>query len=228
MTYAADAANGVAPPAKSRGNFERVYRTALRHSRHVRWLRIGTIAGIVTVLLIVLAANYMPPLGEFRLPGEIGNLVIQGPKIIMGSPRLAGYTTDSRAYEFTANTAAQDINKPDMLELDQIRATMEMADKTTVKMTAATGLYDLKGEMLTLNKDIVLISSTGYQGFLSEAVVDMRKGNVVSEKPVRVNMLNGFLNAKRLEVIDNGELLRFGGGVAMTLQPSKGATKVSE
>ena len=75
--------------------------------------------------------------------------------------------------------------------------------------------------MLTLNDNIVLVSSTGYEGRLSEAVIDMKKGNVVSEKPVWVKLLNGFLNAKRLEVVDNGAVLRFDGGVAMTLQPAR-------
>ena len=37
----------------------------------------------------------------------------------------------------------------------------------------------------------------------------MRKGNVVSDQPVWVKMLNGFLNAKRLEIVDNGSVLRF-------------------
>ena len=43
------------------------------------------------------------------------------------------------------------------------------------------------------------------------------KGSVVSEKPVVVQMLNGVLNANRLEVADNGEVIRFDGGVTMTL-----------
>jgi lipopolysaccharide export system protein LptC len=97
-----------------------------------------------------------------------------------------------------------------------------------VKLTAATGRYDMKAETLTLHKDIVLVSSTGYEGYLTQAVVDMRKGYVVSEQPVKVKMLNGLLDAKRLEVVDNGAVLRFGGGVSMTLQPTKDAAKAGE
>jgi hypothetical protein len=39
--------------ANSRGDFERSYRVALRHSRHVRWLRICVPAGIAALLLTV-------------------------------------------------------------------------------------------------------------------------------------------------------------------------------
>ncbi len=60
-------------------------------------------------------------------------------------------------------------------------------------------------------------SSTGYQGRLSEALVDIRKGNVVSEHPVEVRLLQGTLNANRLDIIDSGEVIRFHGGVVMDM-----------
>jgi hypothetical protein len=37
-------------------------------------------------------------------------------------------------------------------------------------------------------------------------------------------MLNGSLNAQRLDIADNGSVLRFG-GVEMTLQPGKSSSK---
>jgi lipopolysaccharide export system protein LptC len=223
----ANAEPGAAFPASSRGDIEQAYRRALRHSRRVRWLRVSVLAGIAMVLLAVVAANYMPPIGGFRLPGEMGKLVIKGTKITMQAPRLTGFTNDSRAYEFTAKAAAQDITKPNFVELQQISAKMEMADKSMVDMTADTGVYDLKTDTLTLNNNIHVASSTGYQGRLSQAVVDVRKGNVVSAQPVWVNLLDGLLNAKRMEIVDNGDVIRFG-KVTMILQLGKEATKEGE
>jgi lipopolysaccharide export system protein LptC len=223
----ANAERRAAFPASSRGDIEQTYRRALRHSRRVRLLRVSVIAGIAMVLLAVVAANYMPPIGGFRLPGEMGKLVIKGTKITMQAPRLSGFTNDSRAYEFTAKAAAQDITKPNFVELQEIRAKMEMADKSMVDLTADTGVYNLKTDMLTLSNNIHVVSSTGYQGRLSRAVVDVRKGNVVSDQPVWVNLLDGFLNAKRMEIVDNGDVIRFG-KVTMILQPSKEATKEGE
>jgi hypothetical protein len=40
-------------------------------------------------------------------------------------------------------------------------------------------------------------------------------------------MLNGFLDAKRMDIIDHGSVLHFD-GVAMTLQPGKEAAKQGE
>ncbi len=216
--YPETAANGYV--AGSRGDFERTYRSALRHSRQVRLLRIGVPIGIAALLLAVAAIDYMPPIGGFRLPGDLGKLVIHGTRITMEEPRLTGFTLDSRAYEFSAAAAAQDITKPNLVELDKLHAKMEMQDKSSVEMTAASGVYDVKAEILTLKDDIHLVSSTGYEGRLSEAVIDVRKGNVTSDKPVSLKMLNGFLNAQRLDIGDHGSVVRFT-GVSMTLQPGK-------
>jgi lipopolysaccharide export system protein LptC len=218
IAYPRNAGKGFS--AHSRGDFERSYRTALRHSRYVRWLRICVPAGIAVVLLAVTAMNYLPPIGGFRLPGELGNLVIHGTKITMQQPRLAGYTIDSRAYEFSADAAAQDITKPNLVELHQLHAKMEMQDTSTVEMSAISGIYDVKTEVLTLNDNIELVSSTGYEGRLSEATIDVRKGDVVSDKPVWVKMLDGVLNAKRLDIAEKGSVIRFS-DVSMTLQPGK-------
>lgn len=222
--YSANAVRESNFPSSTGVDTERLYRVALRHSRHVRWLRVGVLAGIAAVLLGVVGANYLPSLGEIRLPGELGKLVIKGTKITMQAPKLTGYTNDARPYEFTAKAAAQDIMKPDFVELDQIHATMGMADKSTVEMTAPAGIYDMKGNMLTLNDDIVLVSSTGYAARLAEAVVDMKSGNVVSNKPVKVKLLNGALNGKRMEITEKGDTIRFE-GVTMVLQPEKDTDK---
>jgi lipopolysaccharide export system protein LptC len=228
IAYPVGVASGAGLATNSRGDIGRTYRAARRHSRYVRLLRLGVPAGILAMLFMVVAANYMPPIGGLRLPGELGKLVIKGTKITMQQPRLTGFTNDSRAYEFTANAAAQDITKPDLVELHAPHAKIQMQDKSTVTMSAVSGVYNMKSEMLTLNDDIDLVSSIGYEGRLSEASIDVRKGSVVSEKPVSVKLLNGFLNAQRLEVVDNGAMVRFGGGVAMTILPDKSPTKAGE
>jgi len=222
----------VLPPAslstRSRVDIDRAYRAALRHSRHVRWLRLSVTIGVAVALLVVVVANYLPYLGEIRLPGELGKLVIAGTKITMQQPKINGFTSDGRPYVMTANSAAQEISAPDILELNQVTTKIQMADKSQVDITAPRGRYDLKDEMLTLYDDVEVLSSAGYAVHLAEAVVDTRKGNVVSEKPVAVKLTNGFLNAKRLDVSDNGDLLRFGGGVSMTLNPDHASNEAKQ
>ena len=80
----------------------------------MRWLRIARAAGgrvlgfgVGRSPIISSAA----PCSE--LPVDLGKLVVSGTKITMEQPRLSGFTNDARAYEFTADAAAQDITKPD-------------------------------------------------------------------------------------------------------------------
>jgi len=183
---------------------------------------------IVAALIIVVAANYVPTVGGLRLPGELGKLVINGTKVTMQQPRLTGFTLDSRPYEFTAKSADQDITKLDFMKLHQIQAKIEMEDKSIVNISANTGDYDMKSEMLILHDNIRLVSTTGYEARLSEAAIDVHKGTVLSEKPVWVKLVNGVINAKRLEVLNSGEVIRFGGGVAMTVQPDQIPTQAGD
>jgi lipopolysaccharide export system protein LptC len=225
--YPADAAPDIAVALTLRSDSDRAYRSAIRHSRHVRVLRVVLIAGIAALLLALLAANYLPSVGEIRIPGAIGNLVIKGTKITMQQPKLTGYTSDARPYEFTANAAAQDITKPDMVELEKLHARLQMEDKSTVEMTAPTGTFDMKANKLYLDEDIALASTTGYAARLNDAIVDIHSGNVTSTKPVWVKLLNGFLNAKRMEIGENGAVIRFEGGVSMTLHPDQDVSTAS-
>ena len=201
-----------------RGDSELAFRSARRHSRAVRILRVAIPLAVVLGFTGIFLITYFNPLRMLaKLPIDVGNLVVSGTKITMEHPRLSGFTGDARGYELSADAAKQDLTKPDLIELRNIRAKVQMQDKSTVEVSATAGIYDSKGETLKLDQNIVLSSSTGYRGRLSEAMIDIRKGNVVSERPVEVELLQGTLNANRLEIADSGDLVRFGGGVNMTL-----------
>ena len=201
-----------------RDDSDRAFRAARRHSRVVRILRVAIPLAVVLGFTGIFLITYFNPLRLLaKLPVDVGNLVVSGTKITMEQPRLSGFTGDARAYELSADAAKQDLTKPDLIELRNIHAKVQMQDKSTMEMSATAGIYDSKGETIKLDQNIVLSSSTGYRGRLSQATVDIRKGNVLSEQPVEVDLLQGTLNANRLEIADSGDLVRFGGGVNMTL-----------
>ena len=200
-----------------RRDTERVFRRARRHSRRVRILRVAI--PVVTVLMLgsVWFVTWLDPLRLLvRLPID-GKLVISGTKVTMQAPKLSGYTRDGRWYELNALAAAQDLTKPDLVELQGLRAKIEAQDKSMLNMQAADGVFDRKSGMLTLARDIVLVSSSGFEVHLSEAVIDTGSGEIVSNKPVEVKMLQGTLNASRVEVVKAGEVINFDGGVVMDL-----------
>lgn len=202
----------------SRGDSERAFRVARRHSRIVRLLRVAIPLVVLAALAGIFVVTYFNPLRMLKkLPIDISDLVVNGSKVTMEQPRLSGFTNDARAYELSADAAAQDLSKPDLVELRHLHAKVQMQDKTTIEMSADNGIYDSKSEMLKLDRNILLSSSNGYKGRLSQAVVDIKKGNVISDQPVELELLQGTLNAKRLEIIDSGDVVRFHGGVTMIL-----------
>jgi lipopolysaccharide export system protein LptC len=228
ITAKADPQTARAYWTMGRGESARAFRSARRHSRVVRVLRIALPVTVVLAVLVVVLMTYFNPLHMLsQLPINIGDLVVSGSKITMEHPHLSGFTSDARAYELSADAAAQDITKPDIVELHNIHAKLQMQDKSTVEMTAVLGVYNSKGEMLRLNRNIDLSSSTGYAGHLSEALIDIRNGNVVSDKPVEVKLLQGVLNANRLDIEKSGDLVTFGGGVTMTLMLNQPASSTA-
>ena len=193
------------------------FRIAARHSRRVRFLRKAVPTAIAVSMLAVIGLSIFNPFRMLaKLPFEIGRINVSGTKITMESPRLAGFSSDGRPYELHARSALQDVTKPNFMELQELTGKIEMEDSSVVIINATRGLMNTKDQILDLHEEIILVSPA-YEAHLTQARVDIAKGDVVSDKPVAVNFLSGTLNAKRLEITENGALLRFTGGVRMDL-----------
>jgi lipopolysaccharide export system protein LptC len=210
--------NSIEVPAYQAGMDAR-FAVAARHSRMVRILRVAVPAAVlVSVAAIVLTSVFNP----FRmllpkLPVDMGNLVVSGTKITMESPHMAGFSADQRPYEVWAKTATQDVTNPDHVELDALRAKMLSQDQSTITLTARDGSMNTKDQLLDLRHDIHLQTSTGYEAWLSQAAVDMAKGDVTSDRHVDVKLTNGTLSSDRLRITGSGEVIRFEGNVVMHL-----------
>ncbi len=212
---------GFSVPDRSAG--ELMFRRAHRHSRRVRLLRVTIpIVLVIGVVVTILVVYYNPLRILVALPASIGRLTFSGTKVTMTEPKLAGFTRDERRYELIAVAAAQDVTKMDVVNFEEPRASLEMADGSTVNLRAMIGKFDRKANLLTLRRDIVLTSTSGYEAHLSQAVVDVKNGNIISEEPVEVMSQQGTLRGNRLEIMKSDEIVRFDGGVTMMLMPENG------
>ena len=209
--------------ATARTDRSAVFRRARRHSRLVRLLRFILPAGIAAVVALNMLASYFNPFGALAgLPG-IGKLAISGTRITMDLPRLAGYTRDGRLYEVTAAAAAQDLKRPQFIELQEVRAKVELQNSSTVNISATAGIYDTRGEAIVLRDNVVVSTSDGTEIRLNEAIVDMKKGHVVSNKPVEVLMPTGRIQSEQMEVVEDGAVIYFRGGVKMDMRQQEPA-----
>jgi len=184
----------------------------------VRLLRRAIPVVILSILGATVLVTWIDPLRLLvRLPVDSKGLVISGSKITMQAPKLQGYTRDQRWYEVTAAAAGQDITKPDIIELHEIRAKIEAQDKSTIYLSAKDGTFSRKASVLILNQNVIAKTSSGSEMHLEEATVNTGTGEVISDKPVAVFGAQGTLNANRLEVYNSGEVIHFIGDVVMNL-----------
>lgn len=196
------------------------FRAARRHSRRVRFLRRALPVLTLSICVVVFLWVWLDPLRfAHGLGFDLARLVLSGNKLTMEAPKLSGFTRDGRAYSISARAAAQDLTKPHIVELSEVEARLLQPDKSTTELTAKSGTYDSKEERIYLTGGIKLHSSAGYRGTLKEAMVDVRKGRVVSEQPVDFAFNDGnndgTIRGDRLEIQDNGARIRLDGGVVM-------------
>jgi lipopolysaccharide export system protein LptC len=208
--------------ASYQAGMEARFAAAARHSRLVRTLRIAVPLVVALSLAAIVAISIFNPFRLLaKLPLDIGDLVVSGTKITMESPHLAGFTNDGRPYEMWARSATQDLTSQDHVDLHTLRAKLVSDDQSTVVIEARDGKFNTKAQMLNLQKDVYLRSSTGSEAWMTQADVDMGKGTVSSDEPVDVKWLGGKLRGQRLRITEKGDVIRFEGGVVMNLDNAR-------
>ncbi len=201
-------------PAAWRGGFKE----ARRHSARVRVLRRVAIAGSVSALTLVLAAVLVNPLRHLPADVSVQRVGLDGTKVTVDFPRVSGLQKNGRPFEIKARSGIQDVAVPNIIELQDLESNLGTAESSTSWVSAAHGVYDSSQDKLTLEGDIHIKSSTGYDIWMRSARIDFKSGGLVSEEPVRVVVDGGAIEAQELDVSDNGHKISFGGEVTSRIE----------
>lgn len=207
----------LAEPAADRG---RAFRRARRHSLMIRLLRLLLPVAAVASL----AAYLLAPDLSLRLPFAGGEVAVEKFKITSDSlkmlkPRFEGFTKEDGRYLVTAAAARQDLKNPDVIDLESIDATLTEKDNGWSKLVAKTGVYQVKKQQLKLTGDILATSSDGLKARLSEADLDIRDKRLMSRAPVAIEMPNGTIEARGLELLSEERHIIFKRKVKAHLLP---------
>lgn len=198
----------------------RAYDQARRHSARVRFYKrvipLGTAAAVAILVAFTLTGSFG------RLGGlTLGPISFSGTQVTMESPRLTGFHKDTRPYEVTATSATQDVRKPNVIKLNEMKGRLVVDDDgTAARLEAATGIFDTTKEHLDLSKDVRVTTDTGHEARLQSASIDFKAGTVISREPVTVTLTNGSVEAQGLEISDNGKVLTFTGRVRTVFEAS--------
>jgi lipopolysaccharide export system protein LptC len=205
----------------------RAYAKARRHSRWVRFFRAAIPVGATLAIGTVMAIAIFDPFGRMGSL-TLGPVSLSGTKITMEQPRLTGYRKDARGYEVTAVAALQDVRKPTVIELKDMKARMTMdAEGTQAYLTAATGVFDTQKEQLELQSDIYVRTDKDQEAWLKSAHADFKAGTVTSKEPVRVKLTNATIEADALDITDNGKVITFIGSVKTVIEGASAAPTVA-
>lgn len=199
----------------------RAFRTAARHSAHVRAMRRAIVASAVALVAGIGLYLVFDPFRAVPSGVSVDSIGIDGTKVTMLHPRLAGFHTDGRPYEILASSAVQDVKVPTRFELHDMDAHLTMTDKTVTHLTAARGVYDSQHDLMDLTSAVHITSDAGLDVQTRDAHVEFKSGSVVTRNPVTVAMRGSSIAADGMVMTSGGEQVTFEGHVHTFLLPGQ-------
>jgi lipopolysaccharide export system protein LptC len=206
---------GVAPPP----NREQAFAKAKRRSWRVRMLRLAILMGGLGTVAAVLMVAFFNPFST-RL-GSLGvtALSVEGTKIVMDRPKLAGFRGDGQAYLLTAKRALQDIKQPTIAQLETVEGEMGATGGEQTHLSADAGVYDNLAEHMELSGN-VRIKNGRFTILLRTAKFDFKSGVYGSDERVEVQGSDGTtIFADRASATNHGQELTFDGHVRTNIVP---------
>ena len=200
------------PYSAYHAEFEKRYRAALRHSRHVSLLRLLIPLGAILILIGLVAYSILDPFKSMPVKVDIGSLKLEGSAIMMERAEMKGYRNGDTPFEVTASKAVQDIKQPQIVNLSDLRSTVTMPDRSNAKIAADSGVYDTQKQILAVHGQVV-IETSQYTVRMKSATVDFGANSVISKEPVNVSAVGGVISADEFSVFDNGSRILFNGRV---------------
>jgi lipopolysaccharide export system protein LptC len=192
---------------------ERAFAAAKRRSGGVRVLRATILVGGLGTVTAMIAIAVFNPFATRLGALSFSNLSVEGTKITMVRPKLAGFRSDGEPYELTAERALQDIKNPTVLELERLNGEIGTAMGETTHLSADSGVYDSVREHMELSRN-VRIGGPRFEVRLRRADIDFKTGVYRSDEPVEVLVGEGTtIFGDRATARNNGQELTFEGHV---------------
>jgi lipopolysaccharide export system protein LptC len=196
------------------------FESAARHSARVRVLRIAILGGTLSLVAILVGIALFDPFGRLAGGFSIGGIGVDGTKVTMAHPRLAGFRKDGRPYLVNADEAVQDALHPTLVELHRIDSDITLSEGGDAHLIADNGYYDSAKEHMDVQSH-VRVTSPQYDARLRSASIDFNGGRYESKEPVTIVMSNGTTIAgDSLLATGNGKELAIEGHVKTMIPPA--------
>lgn len=192
---------------------------AKSHSRRVWWtkrlLPLAAVSAVVVMIGAVFLHRVLPDVA-LNLP----NATVQDGKLVMANPKMDGFTSDKRRYNVTAQRATQDLRGKSALELDQLRADVELDDGRDALLVSPTGIFDNAANRLTLPEQAVLTTTDGMRAEFGRADINVQTGAVDASQNVKITSKDTTIIAETMRLKSGGKHIVFENNVQVVMQPT--------
>lgn len=192
------------------------YKAALAHSVRVRKLRVWLPISAAVISLVFIAVS----VARAYLPENLSveNATIENGKIVMERPAMAGRNDDGVSYSMTASRALQDIQNPNMITLENVKAAVPINEETIARIVATEGLFDRGTDRMQMTAPFDVNLSNGITAKFQSARLDVAGGTLETDDPITIDTEQASIVAQSLKITDKGRTITFAGQVRVDIE----------
>jgi lipopolysaccharide export system protein LptC len=144
---------------------------------------------------------------------SIGEVQIDGTKVVVDKPKIAGLQQNGLPFEITARSGTEDILKPNILKLSGVRAKITLADLSQLEVLAKDGIYDNQLDQVLIEGDVHIKNNGNYLIEMNQASLDFKTNVLYSNQFAFMQLTNGKITSDTITISKNGERIEFEGRV---------------
>ena len=141
--------------------------------------------------------------------------------VLMQNLVYVGTLDNMQVFRLEAEEGLQDSPAAPRIKLAAIKASMELPEGVKVSFQAGQGIYETKGEILSIAETVTLQTTNGYQLSMNGAVVNIKEQTAVGKGPIVGVTPIGELTAGHVEILAEDQEAKFSGGVRLKIKPKK-------
>lgn len=143
---------------------------------------------------------------------DMADQAAQRADIRMTNPRFYGQDSQGQSFVLGAANAVQDRRRTDLFRLTRPTLRLNATGERPTEITALNGVYDERGDQLTLSGDVTVIDGgSGFRFETGQALVDTETGTISGDTAVRGRGPLGTIDASSYAIYDQGARLVFEG-----------------